>query len=72
MSSHASPLDAGPYGAVILRSIVIVTVSFGLALLSRRFLEQPALRLKRYFEYATKRHFEYAKKSPSAEVAAIH
>ena len=65
-------IDAGPYGAVILRSIVIVTVSFGMALLSRKFLEQPALRLKRYFENATKRHFEYAKKSPSAEVAAVH
>ena len=55
-------IDFGPYGTVIVRSIVMVTVSFGLALLSRRFLEQPVLRLKRYFEYA--------KKPRAAEAAA--
>jgi peptidoglycan/LPS O-acetylase OafA/YrhL len=57
-------IDAGPYGTVILRSAVMVTVSFGVALLSRKFLEQPALRLKRYFEYT--------KKSPRAEAAVSH
>ncbi|MBI1735581.1 MAG: acyltransferase [Candidatus Rokubacteria bacterium] len=42
----------GPFGAVLLRSIVVVGVSFGLALLSWRFFERPILRLKRHFEYA--------------------
>ena len=44
----------------------MVTVSFGLALLSRRFLEQPALRLKRYFEYA-----KMAPGAQGTEAAAI-
>ena len=57
-------IDFGPYGTVIVRSIFMVVVSFGLALLSRKFLEQPALRLKR--------RFEYAKTPPAAEAAAIH
>lgn len=47
-------VDLGPYGTWIVRSIVVVGASFGLALLSRKFLEEPALRLKRYFEYSRK------------------
>ena len=41
-----------PFGAFALRSIFMVVVTFALAMLSRRFLERPMLRLKRYFEYA--------------------
>ena len=63
---HKLGFDAGPYGSVILRSIVMVAVSFGVALLSQKYLEQPALRLKRYFEYAKK-----APGAAAAEGAAI-
>jgi peptidoglycan/LPS O-acetylase OafA/YrhL len=46
------PLAAfGPAGLLIIRSVAILGSTFCLALLSRRFLEQPVLRLKRYFEY---------------------
>lgn len=34
---------------LMLRALVVLAVSYGLALLSRRFLEQPFLSLKRYF-----------------------
>lgn len=40
---------AGPSGAVLLRAAAIVAGSFALAALSKRFLEDPFLRLKRYF-----------------------
>jgi len=36
-------------GAIFVRSLVIGTAAFGLAALSKRFLENPILRLKRYF-----------------------
>lgn len=38
----------GSSGSLIARAVVVVILSGGLALLSRRFLERPALRLKRY------------------------
>jgi len=41
----------GAVGALAVRSLVIGTVTFGLAVLSKRFLEDPFLRLKRYFSY---------------------
>jgi len=39
----------GPRGAFLAQSLFIVGVAFGLASISRRFLEEPCLRLKRYF-----------------------
>jgi peptidoglycan/LPS O-acetylase OafA/YrhL len=39
----------GPTGAVLLRATVMVVVSFGVALLSRRYLEEPFLALKGRF-----------------------
>jgi peptidoglycan/LPS O-acetylase OafA/YrhL len=42
----------GPLGALTARAVFMIAVSFGLAMLSQRFVEGPALRLKRYFEYA--------------------
>jgi peptidoglycan/LPS O-acetylase OafA/YrhL len=39
----------GTGGSIVLRIAVVGTVTFGLALLSKRFLEDPFLRLKRYF-----------------------
>jgi len=39
----------GPFGSLGLRILVVVTLTFGLAALSKRFLEDPFLRLKRYF-----------------------
>lgn len=39
----------GAFGALAVRSFVIGTLTFGLAALSKRFLEDPFLRLKRYF-----------------------
>lgn len=39
----------GPGGSLGLRILVLVTATFGLAALSKRFLEDPFLRLKRYF-----------------------
>lgn len=39
----------GAVGSLVLRILVLVTVTFGLAALSKRFLEDPFLRLKRYF-----------------------
>lgn len=42
-----SRLGAG--GSILLRIAVVGAVTFGLALLSKRFLEDPFLRLKRYF-----------------------
>jgi len=41
----------GGVGALVIRSLVIGTVTFGLAVLSKKFLEDPFLRLKRYFSY---------------------
>ena len=49
---HSSGLNDeyfGPLGALAVRSLVIATLTFGLAALSKRFLEDPFLRLKRYF-----------------------
>lgn len=43
-----SRLGAG--GSIVLRIAVVGTFTFGLAALSKRFLEDPFLRLKRYFE----------------------
>jgi peptidoglycan/LPS O-acetylase OafA/YrhL len=40
----------GPAGSLLLRIFVLVTVTFALAALSKKFLEDPFLRLKRYFE----------------------
>jgi peptidoglycan/LPS O-acetylase OafA/YrhL len=45
-------IHTGPYATVALRSVVVVVGSFAVALFTRKFLEQPMLRLKRYFEYA--------------------
>jgi peptidoglycan/LPS O-acetylase OafA/YrhL len=42
-------LRLGAAGSVALRIAVVGTVTFGLALLSKRFLEDPFLELKRYF-----------------------
>jgi peptidoglycan/LPS O-acetylase OafA/YrhL len=39
----------GPRGAFLAQSLFIVGASFGLAAVSRKFLEEPCLRLKRYF-----------------------
>jgi peptidoglycan/LPS O-acetylase OafA/YrhL len=39
----------GSLGSISLRILVIVTATFGLAALSKRYLEDPFLRLKRYF-----------------------
>jgi peptidoglycan/LPS O-acetylase OafA/YrhL len=38
---------------LLLRAVVVLAVSYGLALLSRRFLEQPFLSLKRYLSDGT-------------------
>ena len=50
---HAMKFDdvarLGPVGSLLLRILVLVTVTFGLAALSKKFLENPFLRLKRYF-----------------------
>jgi peptidoglycan/LPS O-acetylase OafA/YrhL len=50
---HAMHFDdvarLGAVGSLVLRILVVVTVTFGLAALSKRFLEDPFLRLKRYF-----------------------
>jgi len=40
----------GPVGSLLLRIVILVTVTFALAALSKKFLEDPFLRLKRYFE----------------------
>lgn len=40
----------GPVGALLVRFVVVGTVAFGLAALSKKFLEDPFLRLKRRFE----------------------
>jgi peptidoglycan/LPS O-acetylase OafA/YrhL len=45
----------GAIGALAVRCIVIGTVTFGLAVLSKRYLEDPFLRLKRYFHNSKKR-----------------
>ncbi|HEY4930662.1 MAG TPA: hypothetical protein VII23_03745 [Terriglobales bacterium] len=42
----------GPSGAVLLRTAVMLGVSFGIALLSRKYLEQPFLSLKDRFTEA--------------------
>jgi peptidoglycan/LPS O-acetylase OafA/YrhL len=39
----------GALGALVVRSFLIGTMTFGLAALSKRFLEDPFLRFKRYF-----------------------
>lgn len=42
---------AGPIGSMLLRAAVVLSVTFGLAMLSQRYFERPILRLKRHFEY---------------------
>jgi peptidoglycan/LPS O-acetylase OafA/YrhL len=45
-----SPVDyLGPAGAMLARGVAIVVMSFGIALLSRRYLEEPFLSLKDRF-----------------------
>jgi peptidoglycan/LPS O-acetylase OafA/YrhL len=39
----------GPLGSVFARSFFAISLSFAIALASRRFLEKPVLQLKRYF-----------------------
>jgi peptidoglycan/LPS O-acetylase OafA/YrhL len=39
----------GDFGEVIVRGAVVILASFGLAMLSKKYLEEPVLRLKRYF-----------------------
>ena len=46
----ALELTLGPFDALLLRAIAVLVSSFVLALLSRRFLELPALRLRHYLE----------------------
>jgi peptidoglycan/LPS O-acetylase OafA/YrhL len=50
---HAMNFDdvarLGAGSSLLLRIVVLTTVTFGLAALSKRFLEDPFLRLKRYF-----------------------
>ena len=50
---HAMKFDdvarLGPAGSLLLRIVVLVTVTFTLAALSKKYLEDPFLRLKRYF-----------------------
>jgi len=43
----ASEMTLGPFGALLVRSMAVLISAVGLALLSRRFIELPALRLKR-------------------------
>lgn len=43
----------GPIGLLAVRAVAILTGSFGIALLSRRFLERPVLGLKKHFEYTS-------------------
>jgi len=40
----------GSFGALLVRAAAVLAISFGLALLSRRYLERPALQLTRYLE----------------------
>jgi peptidoglycan/LPS O-acetylase OafA/YrhL len=47
--NHQHFLHVGPTTAVFVRSAVILSVSFGLAMLSRKYLEQPMLALKDRF-----------------------
>jgi peptidoglycan/LPS O-acetylase OafA/YrhL len=46
----APELTLGPFGAILLRAAIVLAASVGLALFSRRFIELPGLRLKRYLE----------------------
>ena len=39
----------GGLGAVLLRGLFLILASFGIAMLSKKYLEEPFLRLKRYF-----------------------
>src|SRR5258708_39559323 len=48
-------LHLGPTETVLLRAAVILLLSFAIAALSKKFLEQPFLALKSRFEEARKR-----------------
>lgn len=39
----------GDLGAIFLRGVFIIVISFGVAILSKKYLEDPFLRLKRFF-----------------------
>jgi peptidoglycan/LPS O-acetylase OafA/YrhL len=39
----------GDLGAIFMRGIFIIAASFGIAMLSKKYLEEPFLRLKRFF-----------------------
>lgn len=45
----ATDTAPGGVGTVLTRGLIIIAISFLLAMLSKRFLEEPFLRLKRYF-----------------------
>jgi peptidoglycan/LPS O-acetylase OafA/YrhL len=48
---HLEPARfAGPMGALLIQLVCVLAVTFALAALSKRYLEDPRLRLKRYFE----------------------
>jgi peptidoglycan/LPS O-acetylase OafA/YrhL len=51
----AKRLHLGPTETVLIRAAVILLLSFAIAALSRKFLEQPCLALKSRFEEARKR-----------------
>jgi peptidoglycan/LPS O-acetylase OafA/YrhL len=46
LMSRFWPAHGLAFGALVLRAITVLVFSVGLALLSRRFLEFPAIRLK--------------------------
>ena len=42
----------GPQGALLAQFLTVLGMTFGLAFLSKKYLEDPCLRLKRYFRYS--------------------
>ena len=68
----ANRLHLGPTETVLMRALVIVLLSFTIAALSRRFLEQPCLALKARFEDARKQPEMRDKDTVENEAAIPH
>jgi peptidoglycan/LPS O-acetylase OafA/YrhL len=50
-----APNFAGPMGSILLRGVMMIVLSFGFAMFSQRFIEDPFLRLKDRFAGSPKR-----------------
>ena len=61
----------GPLGAILVRAVTVLALSIGLALLSRRYLERPALQLSRYLQPSPKKALRFHWSPATSAVSEI-